>query len=292
MGSGLRYSASAALITYGISRVILVVVWMSGIVISSASPFLMTLQYLFLISMGVPSIALALRVVQTPFVTRKHFTLGGLLLLTVGLGYSFFNLTQLLTFQYPELMYTSLSFYAGIAYNVLLIYLGFRLVRGDLALGRTTFTALALIAVAVLVRSVDLDYLIGVPLSGCIDILWPSRLLYTVAISMAFVTFVLAGRSIPVDLGSVTRRGEYTLFRGAILVYGLGMLYNFVIMSLLQFDKLSGAAGDLGASYYIVAVYLSPSLDFLFAFTIISLAAFMKQLAISTEIQKNIIGCT
>jgi hypothetical protein len=98
---------------------------------------------------------------------------------------------------------------------------------------------------------------------------------------LAFVTFVSVSRSIPIDLGSVTRRSEYTLLRGAVLVYGLDMLYNFVIIYLLQFDEyiVNMAVGAFGSPYYIVAVYLWPSFDVLFALAVVSVAVFMKQLA-------------
>ena len=281
LGSGLRYSASAALMAYSISRVIFVVAWMSGVVLVYTDPSLNALRFLFMIAMGVPSIALALKVVQAPSITKKHLTLGGILLLTIGIGNGFSELIHLLTFPYPELIYTSLSFYSGLTSNILLIYLGFRLLRDGIVMGRATFMALALLAVTAIVRVIDLGHLFNVPLSGDIDVLWPSHLLYTVSMVLAFVTFVSVSRSIPIDLGSVTRRSEYTLLRGAVLVYGLDMLYNFVIIYLLQFDEYIAnmAVGAFGSPYYIVAVYLWPSFDVLFAFAVISVAVFMKQLA-------------
>jgi hypothetical protein len=281
MGSGFHYSASVALMAYGISRIILVVVWMSGLVVSYINPFLRALQYLFWASMGVSSIALALKVAQFPILSKKHLTLGGILLLTVGIGNGYVELIRLLTFQYPELIYTSLSFYASLAYNILLIYLGFKLFHDDLHLGRTTFTALAVLALAALLRSVDLGHLFNVLLSGNVDVLWPSHLLYAVSMVLAFVTFVSASRSTPIDLGSLTRKSEYALLRGAVLVYGLDMLYNFVIIYLLQFDEyiVNMAVGAFGSPYYIVAVYLWPSFDVLFALAVVSVAVFMKQLA-------------
>ena len=281
VGPGLRYSASAALLAWGVSRIVLVTAWTSGVVIGTANPFIRALQYLIMVSMGVPSIAFALSVAQAPSVTRKHLALGGSLLLAVGIGNGFIELTRLLTFPYPELVYTSLSFYSGLARNILLIYLGFRLLRDGLVMGRTTFTALALLAVAALLRVVDLGHLFNVLLSGGLNVLWPSHLLYAVSMGLAFVTFVLAGRSTPVDLENVTRRREYMLFRGAILVYGLHLLYNFVIIYLLQFDEYIAnmAVGAYGSPYYIVTVYLWPFLDVLFALAVISVAGFVKQLA-------------
>ena len=282
MGSGLRYSASVALLAWGVSRVVLVVAWMSGVTIGITNPFLRALQYLIMVSMGGPSIALALSVAQASSVTRKHLALGGSLLFAVGIGDGFIELIRLLTFPYPGLIYTSLSFYSGLARDILLIYLGFRLLRGGLVMGRATFTAMALLAVVALLRVVDLGHLFNVPLSGGIDVLWPSHLLYAVSMVLALVAFTLAGGDTPVDPGNVTRRREYMLFKGAVLVYGLHLLYNFVIMYLLQFDEYiaNNLGGAFGTPYYIVVVvYFWPFLDVLFALAVISVAAFMKQLA-------------
>jgi len=132
LGSGPRYSTSAGLLAYGVSRLALVTVWVLGNPAGSAAFFaLRAATYFLTASVGLASIALALVTVPTSFLTRRHARLAGLLILSIG-GRIVANLAHLLSFPSQP------PFYADIVYSFLSIYLGAGLLRGSLNLGRTT----------------------------------------------------------------------------------------------------------------------------------------------------------
>lgn len=203
----------------------------------------------------------------------------GVLLITIGIGLGFIKLVRLLTFPYPELVYTDLPFFASVAYYLLSIYLGVKLLRGNLALGCSTFTALAILTVASLLRSVQLDYLVLVPISGSVNPIWLRQFLYAVSMGLAFTAFVSAARETDTDLHSLTRSREYILLRSAVFLYGLCELIVFIDVYVLHFDEfMANAAEYLGTSFYVVKVYLWPLLDAVFALSLIAFAVSMRQI--------------
>jgi hypothetical protein len=279
LGSGLRYSASAGLLAYGVSRLALVAVWTlwapAGDTVNS---MVKAATHFFAASTGLVSVALALVIVNAPLLTRKHVRFLGLLILSLGIGVMVIELAYFLNFPDQAFLFSQISFLASIAYSVLSIYLGAGMLRGSLALGRSTFTALALLAVVSLLRSIELSYLVSVPLSGHVNPLWLRQLLYAVSMGLAFAAFVSASRKINLDLSKITGIREYTLLRGAVFLYGLAELVVFIDVYLLRFDEFMVRAAEyLGTAIYAITVYLWPILDAIFALSIIAFAAYMKQ---------------
>lgn len=281
LGSGLRCSASAGLLAYGVSRLALVAVWVPrDLTGSTLSLALRAASYFLSASVGLASIALALVIVQASSLTRRHVRLFGLLLLSVGALRIVVNLAGFLSFPSQPLIY------ADIAYSLLSIYLGVELLNGSLNLGRTTFTALALLAVAALLRSVQINYLVLAPLTGAIlNIFWLRQLLYAVSMGLAFVAFLSVSRWRHVDLPGLTRSREYALLWGAMLLYGIGELAIFTDTYILRFDQFVARATVYpGTVNYVVSVYLWPLLDAIFALSLIAFGVSMKQ---ETPLKRN-----
>lgn len=64
LGVGPRYSASAALFAYGVSRLVLLAVWTFGATAADSPALILRAgTYLFTASIGIASIALALKIV-------------------------------------------------------------------------------------------------------------------------------------------------------------------------------------------------------------------------------------
>jgi len=274
LGSGPRYSASAGLLAYGVSRLALVTVWGLGDPTGSTlSLALRVASYFFTASIGLASIALALVIVHAPSLTRRHVRLFGLLLLSVGALRIVVNLSGFLSFPSQP------PFYADIAYSLLSIYLGAGLLIGSLSLGRTTFIALALLTVAALLRSVQIDNLFLAPFRGTyLSIFWLRQLLYAVSMGLAFVAFASVTRWAHVDLYGLMRSREYVLLWGAMLLYGLGELVIFADTYVLRFDQFMARAAEyLGTAYYVITVYLWPLLDTIFVLSLIAFAVSMRQ---------------
>ncbi len=280
LGSGPRYSASAGLLAYGVSRLALVAVWTlwapAGDTVSS---MVRAATCFFAASTGLVSVALALVIFYAPFLTRRHVRLFGLLLLSLGIGVMVIALAYFLRFPDPAFPFSQLPFLASIAYSLLSIYLGVGLWRGSLTLGRSTFTALALLAVASLLQSIELDYLISVPLSGSVNPIWLLQFLYAVSMGLAFAAFMSASGKTSFDLSNLTRIREYTLLRGAVFLYGIDDLITFIDTYLLRFDEFMAIAAEyLGTAYSVITVYLWPLLDAIFALSLIAFAVSMRQI--------------
>ena len=272
LGSGSRFSAFTGLLAYGVSRLALVTVWVLGGSAASLAAYIVTA------SIGLASIALAHATLFSPFLTRRYARLAGLLLASMGALRIVVYLVNSLSFS------SQLPIYADIVYSLLLIYLGARLLRGSLTLSSTTFMALALLSVAALLRSVQIDYLLT-PFRGMsLNAIWLRQLLYAVSIGLAFAAFVSASRWTHLDFRSLMRSREYALLRGAVLLYGLGELIIFTDMYVLRFGEFTARAAEyLGTVNYAITVYLWPLIDAVFALSIIAFAASMKQVTSQPE---------
>jgi len=268
---GPHFSAFTGLLAYGVSRLALVAVWVPEGSAASMATYIVTA------AIGLASIALAYADMFSQFLTRRHARIAGMLLVSMGAQRIVVYLVNPFAFSFQ------LQVYADIVYSLLLICLGARLLMVGLTLNRTTVMVLALLSVAALLRSVQVSYLLA-PLRGTsLNALWLRQLLYAVSMGLAFAAFASASGWAQVDLRSLTPSREYTLLRGALLLYGLGELVIFADTYVLRFGEfMARAAGHLGAVNYVVAVYLWPLTDLVFPTSIIAFAASMKQIKSTT----------